>query len=88
MSKFISWEWNWSLYAYRGGEVPGIEDGGAVNVFTAALHDVQSVHGPTTEAGINLNELLDELIRTGKYAINDAGTEWQDPRKVRLPIIL
>jgi hypothetical protein len=31
-------------------------------------------------AADNLNALLDDLILSGNYAIDDAGTAWVDPR--------
>lgn len=68
----------WSLYAYWGREVPGLEDSSAQDSFAAALADVQA--GVSNAAADNLNALLDELILSGNYAIDDAGTLWVDPR--------
>jgi arylsulfatase A-like enzyme len=68
----------WSLYAYWGREVPGLENGSAADIFPTALADVQA--GVSNDAADNLNSLLDELILSGNYAINDAGTPWLDPR--------
>lgn len=68
----------WSLFAYQGDEVPGLEDSTAVDVYPTALADVQA--GVSNPAADNLNALLDELVVSGRYAIDAAGTAWVDPR--------
>lgn len=68
----------WSLYAYLGREVPGLEGDSAEDVYSSALADVQD--GVSNAAADNLNALLDELILSGNYAIDNAGTAWADPR--------
>ncbi len=68
----------WSLYAYYGGEVPGLENGSAQNIYSSALADIQA--GVSNDAADNLNALLDELICSGNYAMDSAGTAWVDPR--------
>lgn len=68
----------WSLYAYWGREVPGLENGSAANVFPAALADV--IAGVSNDVADNLNALLDELFLSGNYALDDSGTLWVDPR--------
>jgi arylsulfatase A-like enzyme len=70
----------WWFYAYWGREVPGLEGGSAQDIFATALADVQAV--VSNDAADNLNALLDELILSGNYAIDDAGTLWSnhDPR--------
>ncbi|MGH8900530.1 MAG: sulfatase-like hydrolase/transferase [Egibacteraceae bacterium] len=68
----------WSLYAYREREVPGLENGSAEDIYSSALADVQA--GVSNDAADNLNALLNELICSGNYAIDSAGTAWLDPR--------
>ncbi len=68
----------WSLFAYWGHEVPGLEDSSVGDVFPTALADVQA--GVSNDAADNLNALLDELFLTGNYQLDDAGTVWTDPR--------
>jgi len=70
--------WSWSLYQYWGEEVPGLEDGSAEDVFSTARADVQA--GISNSAADNLNELLDELVLSGNYEMDDAGILWEDPR--------
>jgi arylsulfatase A-like enzyme len=70
----------WAFYEYFGGEIPGLEDATntADNIFADALADVlASISNPAAD---NLNELLDELIFSGNYQLDDAGTAWDDPR--------
>ncbi len=68
----------WSLYAYWGHEVPGLEDGSAADVFSTALADVQA--GMSNDAADNLDALLNELFLTGNYQLDDVGTAWAAPR--------
>lgn len=69
----------WSLYAYWGREVPGLESGSAQDIFPTAPADVQA--GVSNNAADNLNAPLDELILSGNYMIDDdPNTLWTDPR--------
>lgn len=68
----------YELYAYSGGEVPGLENGSAADIFATTLADVQA--GVSNDAADNLNALLDELILSGNYATDDTGTQFPDPR--------
>ena len=70
----------WAFYEYFEGEIPGLEGaaGTASDIFASALADVQA--GVSNPAADNLNELLDELILSGNYQLDDAGTLWADPR--------
>lgn len=68
----------WSLYAYWAGEVPGLEDASAADIYPGALADVLA--GVSNDAADNLDALLDELFLTGNYAVDDTGTAWNDPR--------
>jgi arylsulfatase A-like enzyme len=69
----------WSLYAYWGREVPGLEDSTAANLFSTALADIQA--GVSNDAADNLNSLLDELFLSGNYALDNSGIQlWLDPR--------
>lgn len=68
----------WSMYAYWDGEVPGLEDSTATDIFGSTLLDVQA--GTSTRAADSLDALLDELVLGGNYALDDVGTAFPDPR--------
>lgn len=68
----------WSLYAYRGDDVPGLEDSSATDIFAATLADLLA--GGSTPAAAALDQLLDEFLASGNYAIDAAGTVPTDPR--------
>ncbi len=71
----------WSRSAYRGREVPGLENGSAQDVYPSALADVAA--GVSNDAADNLNALLDELICSGNYYFDNTRTAWVDPRQRR-----
>lgn len=61
----------YSLFQYTDGEIPGLEDGDAVDLFSDALD------GTNADAQTNLNLLLDELI--ANYQRDETQT-FRDPR--------
>ena len=70
--------WTWSFFEYLGNEVPGLEDSTANDIFITARDDLRA--GISNPRSDNLNALVEELINSGNYAINDLGTAWDDPR--------
>lgn len=68
----------WTLFAYWGHEVPGLEDGTSADLFPQALADVQA--GVSNEEADHLDALLDELVGSGDYELDAAGTTFPDPR--------
>ncbi len=65
---------NYQLFKYVQGEVPGLENDGATDIYDDALN------GENSDAQENLNALLNELIE--KYRA-DATTTFPDPRPQR-----
>jgi arylsulfatase A-like enzyme len=70
--------WTWSLFEYQGGEVPGLEDSNADDIFIAARDDLRA--GISNAPSDNFNVLAEELINSGNYAIDDRSSIWDDPR--------
>jgi arylsulfatase A-like enzyme len=70
--------WSWAFFAFQGHEVPGLEDGNAEDVFLTARDDLRA--GVANAASDNFDALVEELINSGSYAIDDLGTVWDDPR--------
>lgn len=72
------WTWTWSFFEYRGHEVPGLEDSSGQDIFLAARDDLRA--RISNVASDNLNVLVEELISSRSYNIDDLGTSWDDPR--------